>query len=158
MSIGWSSLTFTPDSEAVKELRRAWAWLAGDSFVPLVFSILGDFFYTTESGGVYWLNMGTAEISPVADTPEEFRALLATETADDWFMPGLVEQLHEAGKIPGPGCCYTYVTLPIFAEGKYEVSNLNPVPAREHFGLTSRIHREIQSLSDWSKVRVVVGP
>ena len=48
-------------------------------------------------------------------------------------MPYLVEQLHAAGKVPESGECYTYVTLPVFAEGKYEVDNLNPVPAGEHF-------------------------
>jgi hypothetical protein len=158
MNIGWSSLTFTPDSDAVQELRRAWAWLIGDSFVPLLFSVLGDVFYTPESGGVYWLNTGTAETSRVAESPDAFQALLESESANEWFMPHLIEQLHEAGKIPGPGCCYTYVTLPIFAEGKYEVANFNVVPAREHFGLTAHIHREIQSLPDGSNVRIVVGP
>ena len=77
------------------------------------------------------------------DTSE--RMLLGTDIADEWFLPALIEQLHAAGKVPEEGECYTYVTLPVFEEGKYEVDNLNPVPAYEHFALTGDIHCEILS-------------
>lgn len=60
-------------------------------------------------------------------------------------MPGLVEQLHEAGKIPGARQCYTYVILAVLTEGEYEVANLNPVEAKYHFdphGLCSSTNQE----------------
>ena len=62
--------------------------------------------------------------------------------------------MHAAGKIPEPGECYTYVTLPVFAEGKYEVDNLNPVPAGEHFSVTGHILHEIHELPDDAKVKL----
>lgn len=158
MSIGWSSLTCTPSDEAVEQLAESWGWMLREPFVPVLFSVLGDVFLEPDSGGVWWLNTGTGDLTRVAESVPEFRELLGTELADEWFMPELIARLHAAGKIAGPGQCYTYVTLPVFAEGKYEVANLNPVQAHEHFGLTGHILREIQSLPDGAKVRVSVAP
>jgi hypothetical protein len=73
--------------------------------------------------------------------------------ADEWFLPALIDKLQMAGKLREPGECYTYVTLPIFTEGKYEVDNLNPVPAAEHFELTGHIHRQIAEMPDGAKMR-----
>ena len=153
MSIGWSALTFTPDDEAIEELGASWGWLLKEPFTPLLFSTMGDMFFERKSGGVFWLNTGTGEVTKVAETPEHFRNLLAGELADEWFLPRLVEQLHNAGKIPGPGCCYTFVTLPILAEGKYTVENFNPVPAKSHFGLTGYLHQQLEKLPDGTNVQ-----
>jgi hypothetical protein len=117
--------------------------LIREPFVPVLFTALGDVFFQPDSGGIWWLNTGTAEVTRVADSIDQFRELLGTEIADEWFLPALIEQLHAAGKVPEEGECYTYVTLPIFEEGKYEADNLNPVPAYEHFALTGDVHREI---------------
>lgn len=158
MSIGWSSLTFTPTDESVQQLAASWGWLLREPFVPVLFSILGDVFFQPDSGGIWWLNTGTAELKRVADSVPQFRELLGTEVVHEWFMPSLVEQLHAAGKVPAPGECYSYVTLPIFVEGKYDVENLNPVPAHEHFSLTGHVLREIQSLPSGAKVKLDVVP
>lgn len=154
MSIGWSELTFTPNEDALDRLAEAWAWLLREPFQPVLFSALGDVFFQPDSGGIWWLNTGTAEITRVADSVDHFRERLSTEIADEWFMPALVEQLHAAGKVPEPGECYTYVTLPVFAEGKYEVDNLNPVPGGEHFAITGHIHHELDELPEDSKAKL----
>jgi hypothetical protein len=158
MGLGWSSLTFTPDAEAVRELRSSWAWLLKDEYIPVLFSVLGDvFFKDLPNGEVKWLNTGTGEVRCIAPSVEQFREMLGTEKAAEWFMPGLVEQLHAAGKIPATGECYTYVTLPVFAEGKYEIANLNAVPAKEHFAVTAHVLREIQGLPEGAKVKLHVA-
>ncbi|MBW7831839.1 MAG: DUF1851 domain-containing protein [Simplicispira suum] len=151
-------LTFTPDKEAVQALRASWGWLLDKPYKPVLFSVLGDAFVQLESGAIQWLNTGTGEVAQVAESMERFRELLGTEQANEWFLPPLVEKLHAAGKVPAAGECYTYVTLPVFEEGKYEVANLNPVPAKEHFALTGHVHHEIQSLPSGAKVRINVAP
>ena len=85
---------------------------------------------------------------------QEFQRLLGTECADHWFLPSLIEKLRRADKILAPGQCYTFVRLPIFAEGTYTIENLNPVPAKEHFGLTGELHKQIRHLKDGDKVRL----
>jgi hypothetical protein len=158
MALAWSSLTFTPDAEAVRELRSAWAWLLKEDYSLVLFSVLGDVFFSVPSTGeVKWLNTGTGDVQRIAGSVEEFRELLSTEKAEEWFLPGLVEQLRVAGKVPAAGQCYTYVTLPVFAEGKYEVANLNAVPAREHFAATAYVLREVQELPEGAKVKLNVA-
>jgi len=153
MSVGWSSLTFEPTDDAIEQLAEAWAWRLKVPFRPVLFSTLGDMFFARDDGAVWWLNTGTAELTRVADSIEHFHERLATDVADEWFLPALIEKLQLAGKMREAGECYTYDTLPIFAEGKYEVDNLNPVSAAEHFELTGHIHRQIAELPDGAKVR-----
>jgi len=153
MSVGWSSLTFEPTDDAIEQLAEAWAWRLKVPFRPVLFSTLGDMFFARDDGAVWWLNTGTAELTRVADSIEHFHERLATDVADEWFLPALIDKLQLAGKMREAGECYTYVTLPIFAEGKYEVDNLNPVSAAEHFELTGHIHRQIAELPDGAKVR-----
>lgn len=157
MPIGWSALTFSPSSEALHSLRTEWSWVLTEDFEPILFSVLGDVFYTTSGGGVFWLNIGTAEVRRVADSVEEFRVAL-DQNRENWLLPSLVEALHREGKIPQPGECYTYAVLPIFNEGKYEPWNFKPVPAESHFALTACIHNQIRSLPDGTEVRIDVVP
>ena len=68
-----------------------------------------------------------------------------------------VERLHAAGKRSSSGKCFTYVTLPVFKVGSLEVSNLNAVSAREHFGLTGHDLQEIPELPDGAQVGIDEG-
>jgi hypothetical protein len=156
MAISWSELIFTPDDDAIVELASAWGWRLKEPFRPVLFSALGDMFFARDAGDVWWLNTGSGELTRVAASVEEFQRLLGTSIADEWLLPPLVEQLRTAGKLLQPGECYTFVTLPVFAEGNYEVDNLNPVRAREHFALTGGIHQDLQAYPDGSKVKLTV--
>jgi hypothetical protein len=157
MKITWNDLSFLPSDEAIASLRRAWSWLLPDLFEPLMASTLGDVFFQQGSAGVYWLNTGTAEIHRVASTREEFLQLLKTDKANEWFMPGLIDKLKKAGKTLEPDDCYSYVILPIFKEGTFEVENFNPVPAEQHFEMTGEIHRQIHAIPDGQKVEIKIN-
>jgi hypothetical protein len=158
MKITWKELSFLPSEDALAALYESWSWLLPRHVRPVMASTLGDVFFQTEGPEVFWLNTGTAEIEKVAATREEFMELLKTEKADEWFMPHLIEQLLAAGKLLKPDQCYTYVTLPVFNEGKYEVANLNPVPAKEHFALTGHVHKEIKGLPEGAAVKLEIDP
>lgn len=159
MAFAWSSLTIVPPPQAVRELETSWGWLLREPFTPVLFSALGDAFIEPESGGIWWLNTGTAELTWVADSVVHFEHLLNSDLADEWFLPNLVGELHAAGKVPGPGECYTFVTLPVFREGTYEVENLNAVPAHEHYGQTGLMHKQLRDLPNGARVQVkVVSP
>lgn len=156
MTVGWSALTFTPSSETVAALRASWSWMLPHDCRFLLFSIFGDAFFCVQTGEVFWLNTGTAEISLVAQSPADFRAALSGHCSE-WFLPHLVEQLRSDGKVPIGDECYTYAVLPIFAEGKYEPWNFKVVPATEHFSLTGHVHREIAALPDGARVRMLAA-
>lgn len=156
MPVPWSGLTFTPDRAALEALRSDWGPMLPDPFAPLLFSVLGDVFFSDAAGKVFWLNTGTAEVVSVAASVGEFQRLLGTDRANEWFLPDLVEALHVAGKIPAAGECYTYAILPIFAEGKYEEWNFAPVPGHEHFSATAHQHEQLASLPDGTRVEISV--
>ena len=80
--------------------------------------------------------------------------LLGGEEHNNWFMPNLIGELKGAGKMLEPDHCYTFVRLPIFKEGLYEVSNLNPVPAKQHFAVTGSVHRQLKDLPDGTQVEI----
>lgn len=152
MNVTWKDLSFLPSDEAIAALREAWSWRLPQVFQPVMASSLGDIFFQQGTDAVYWLDTGTAEITQVAESRAHFMDLLRGEEGVRWFMPNLIKELLEAGKRLKPDYCYTYVVLPIFKEGKYEASNLNPVPAKEHFSLTGTVHRQINDLPDGASV------
>jgi Domain of unknown function (DUF1851) len=147
-------LLISPDSEAIEELGRAWSWLLPEHYQPLLFSALGDMFFQVPSGEVHWLNTGTGEITKVAADQAEFRGHLDSELALDWFLPDLIDELAAKGQVLEPGQSYTFVRLPIFREGTYTADNLRRINAREHFGLTGRIHQQIHDLPDGTEVNI----
>ncbi len=156
MSLSWSSITFDPSFDGVQELNVSWGWLIAEPFKPVLFSSMGDVFIEKDSGGVWWLNTGVGQLTQVADSVPAFQDLLSTDIVNDWFLPGLIDELHRAGKVPEPGECFTFALMPVFMEGKYEVSNLNPVPARDHFATTGDVIRQIQGLPDGAEVRITM--
>jgi hypothetical protein len=156
MNLTWNDLSFLPSDGALALLRAAWGWCLPETFEPVMASALGDVFFQQGGPEIYWLNTATAEITRVAASREEFLQLLKTEHADHWFMPHLIEALKTAGKHLQPDQCYTYVVLPIFKEGTFEVGNLNPIPVAEHFGVTGEIHRQLRNLPDGAKVRLTL--
>ncbi|TCV96459.1 hypothetical protein EC912_102810 [Luteibacter rhizovicinus] len=157
MALTWDDLICKPDAEAIEALAKAWEWRVGIAFTPLLFTALGDMFYEADEGGVYWLNTGTGENDKVAETVPEFNELLrGKDVQDDWLLPLLIEALRDEGKVLRPGECYTYVTLPVFADGVYEPHNMRPVPAIEHFSETGELIEAIQGLSDGTDVEFEV--
>ena len=156
MPVSWNSLTCTPNSDALSELRTSWSWLLPSAIEPVLFSIFGDVFFRAGSESVHWLNTGTGEISQVSETLAEFQEMLGSEKSAEWFLPALVEKLHAAEKVPASGHCYTYAILPVFAEGKFEEWNFKPVPARDHFAATAKVLKEIANLPDGARVHLSV--
>jgi hypothetical protein len=140
--VRWKELTFTPDHAAIDQLVTSWGWRLDGSICPLLFTALGDLFFEDTSGEVYWLNTGTAELTKVAYSQQEFKDALESELAEVWFMPGLIGRLRQAGKRLRRGQCYTYRVLPAFGEGLYTVENLYPIDAKEHFSFTGHVHQQ----------------
>jgi hypothetical protein len=152
----WSDVTITPPDEAVAELRKSWSWLLGSRWRPLLFSAVGDVFLELQAGTVWWLSTATGSLEQVADSESDFVGMLNGEQAEEWFLPGLVEALQSAGKHLAPGQCYSFTTLPVFAEGSFSVENMLPLSAKEHFGVTGHVMQQIQSFPDGTEVSIKI--
>jgi hypothetical protein len=158
MTVDLSHLTFRPDEETAAAVRAAWRWLTPDDATPILCSILGDVFLGRANGAVLWLDTGRGKLEPAADNAEQFHAALASDQAVEWLIPPLVESARSAGKIPGPGQCYGFKILPIFAEGRYEAGNLAVITASEYLSFTGDTHHQIASIPDGQKVEIKLQP
>jgi hypothetical protein len=154
--VKWSDITIQPQPLAITALRDSWRWLIGDAWTPLLCSAIGDVFFEVPAGSVWWLSTATGSLEQVAETQASFRELVGTDTADEWFLPGLVEALRSSGKILEPHQCYTFTILPVFSEGSFSVENMHPISAAEHYSLTGHIHESIRQVPDGGDVQITV--
>ena len=154
----WDDLAFVPGPELAAEAREAWSWLVPGRWRPILFAMVGGIFFESEAGTVHWLDIGVGTVEEVAPSVEAFEAILRSgaPVVEEWFLPPLVQALHEAGKRPGPGQAYHFLILPVFAEGKYAPDNMVLVPAREQVGAAADIHRQLKDVPDGTKAEMIV--
>jgi hypothetical protein len=159
MSFGWKDIAFTPDAALVEEVAKEWRWLLGDEdWSPVLCSRLGDMFIERPNGRIDWLSCSAGIVERAALNRAEFDEICRAngDQVDEWFGPSFVATLHAAGKIADEGQCYLFITLPIFAECRYEPDNIGVIPIREVFVGLSDVHRQIAELPDGQKVQVKV--
>ncbi|HEY5712579.1 MAG TPA: hypothetical protein VIT38_11855 [Allosphingosinicella sp.] len=158
MSSRWADVAFVPDSELAAKIVAAWQWLVPGGWTPFLCSMTGDIFLEEESG-VYWLQSGSGQVERIARNADEFETIVHSQLDkfEEWFLPGLVEALHDAGKRPDPGECYAFQVLPVFAEGKYEPDNLVVRPAVVQLVGMAAIHEQIADVPDGGQVQIKIG-
>ncbi|WP_185960324.1 hypothetical protein [Erythrobacter insulae] len=159
MPVTWSDIAFRPGENLSKEIAQAWSWLLKNrDFRPFIASKFGDVFYETSSGTVECLSCSLGDIEEVAESRAVFEQT-CDEVGEDvmvWFGPGLIEELHSAGKVAGADECYAFAILPIFAQCEYSAANLNAVPAREVLVGLAQVHSEIADLPDGTSVQIKI--
>jgi hypothetical protein len=113
----------------------------------------GDVFYVGADEAIYWLQIDLGESTQVADNLEQFERLLHNEAmADEWFLPGLIEKLLQAGKVLQPYQVYSYQQPPVIG-GAYSVENIEPTNIDVHFAFSGQFFEHIKDLPNGTKVR-----
>jgi hypothetical protein len=151
-------LEVTKDIENLDQddILSCWRWR-----VPMVKSIimvscLGDLFLIGEDNAVYWLKTDCGDLIKAAETLDEFLEFLNDEEkVDNWFLPELINELIEAGKIIKENEVYSYKILPVIG-GEYNVDNIEPTDISVHFAMSGQICEQIKDLPDGTKVRIKV--
>lgn len=156
MAIGWRDIAFQPGPTLAAGITQQWLWLTGrDDLTPFLCSMFGDVFATDAVDRVHWLNCSVGEFQAVAPDRTCFDAACQRygNEVDAWFAPGLVERLHAAGKQPQPGEAYMFLTLPIFAECRYEPENFRVMPVNDIFIALSDLQQLYRDIPDGTTVR-----
>lgn len=122
-----------------------------------MFSAIGDVFLELSAGTVWWLSTATGALEQVSSSREEFHKRLGTDSANEWFLPGLVDTLIAQGKVLDQDQCYTYAIFPIFSEGSFSAENMHPVAATSHFMASGKIHASIRHLPDGAQVQLRIS-
>src|SRR4051812_8777987 len=106
----WTDIAFQMPPEFADDVRSAWAWLTPEPWEPVLCSKIGGIFLRTASGQVLWLDTATALVKPAAASADDFHETCRNkpEIVHEWFLPPLVERLHDAGKVAGPDQCYGF--------------------------------------------------
>jgi len=112
--LGWPDLLIediTPDQ--LRDWLAPWSGIVVGRVGPLFLSKFGFFFLRRPEGHIEMLDVFTGHLSRAADSHEAF----VREVNEQWWqevylLSELVFQLHEAGKVPGPGQCYALCPHP----------------------------------------------
>jgi hypothetical protein len=131
-----------------------WRWLIGDDKNALLITASGDAFLADPHGNVLWLETGGGELVQVAGSIEDFQTALTDETNQrEWLFAPVVAALRMSGKILEPGECYGF-RMPAVLGGAYDGDNRVAISAREHFGFTGYLHRQIKDLPDGTQIKL----
>lgn len=149
-----ASVTIDFQDVNIEDIFSDWQWRVPDQKGLIFISKLGDIFLLGADDGVYWLQTDSGDLDKIADSLEQFENLLTQyENFDNWFLPGLIEKLEQAGKTLGPNQVYSYMRLPVIG-GEYSINNIKPTDISVHFAFSGQICEQIQNLPDGTKVNI----
>jgi hypothetical protein len=145
----------TLDSE---RLLSEWRWLCPQPLTVIGRNAFGDLFLRDKVGNVHLLNVGSGELSLIAASVSEFTELAGSpEKQEEWFAEAAVKKAEERGLVPGPQQCVGFSTPVVFAQSD-GLDSAYVADLYEHVGFLGDIHRQISTLPDGAKVRLVVQP
>lgn len=152
MRITWNELTVNPDGLDFEMLLEEWRWLVPDSMEPVVVSALGDLFLRDDDNTIHWLDTGSGKLTRVANSPEHFKELMVQpDNANVWFIPQLIGDLIESGRVLAGGQCYS-CDVPPGLGGEFIVENVKPTDIRIHFSMFGQIFRQTKDLPDGTPI------
>jgi hypothetical protein len=138
----------------LEDICSAWQWRIQDQKGLILISKMGDMFFLGKDGCVYWLQTDSGDLTKIADNFDIFEGLITQyENFNNWFLPGLIEQLEQAGKTLGPNQVYSYLKIPVIG-GEYSIDNIEPTDISVHFAFSGQICEQIQNLPDGTKVNI----
>ena len=135
------------------ELLRHWTWLVPPTFTVWLVNRFGDLFIRLDDGSIHHLDIGAGTLQQVAATRDEFCDLIDDpEQANFFLMIPLVDELVAAGRVLGPGDCYSYQLAPAF-QGSYTLDNLVVRPVAEHYHIFGPQHLLTKDIPDGTRIQ-----
>jgi Domain of unknown function (DUF1851) len=115
-------------------------------------------FITLPDGSIHMLEVGSGELSRVADSRDDACAKIDEPgVAEEWLMIPVVDQLIASECVLCPGQCYSYKMLPVLG-GSYAPEGRALLPIREHFGAWGSLHHQISDLPDGAQIEIKTIP
>src|SRR4051794_34643241 len=134
------------------DLLAPWSWRLPAGLTVRALNLFGDMFLADAGGAIHHLDVGNGTLERIAGSKDDLAAKLAEEdNATVWLLVPLVDQLVEAGMVPGPDECYGYKTPPVLGGG-YTVENTAVLPIVDHLGFLGKLHEKIKDLPDGAAI------
>ncbi|MEW6710966.1 MAG: T6SS immunity protein Tdi1 domain-containing protein [Candidatus Riflebacteria bacterium] len=149
MKITWNELLID-FSTMQNDFLQDWRWLIGSDSLPVIVSSIGDAFLQEKDGSIWWLDAGAGQYSQVADSGDDFKKKMISNS-NDWFLPGLIGDLLTSGTKLSINQCFSYKKPPVLG-GKYEPDNFEPCDISVHFSILGQIHLKIKDLPEGTPI------
>jgi len=157
MQLGNSHLFVDVDLVEVSNALSEWSWFLKGEWTPLSVSAVGDVFLENQTGKVFRLDTGVAELEAVAPSVAAFHeALQFPASLQEWLLAPVVAELQSQGKTLGHGQCYGFTILPIFREGSYRAENRFMLSALEHIRITGDMHSQLKDVPNGQAIKIKV--
>ena len=145
----------TLDSE---RLLHYWRWRCPQSLTVIQRNAFGDLFLRDDAGRVHMLNVGSGDFSLIAESVHEFAQLANTpQGREKWFAEREANAAAVRGLVPGPGQCIGYYP-PVVAAECNGLDSAYVTDLYDNVGWLGDMHRQIATVPDGAKVRIVVHP
>lgn len=112
--VTWDDLLIRDlNPDECREWLAPWSWLVGGRLAPEFLNKFGSWFLRRPEGHVEMLDVLNGTLETVADSYEEFIALVNDPPWQEiYLLSELVYQLHLRGAVPGQGQCYALAPRP----------------------------------------------
>jgi hypothetical protein len=142
----------------VERLLSEWRWLCPGRMALVARSAFGDLFLSDDVGAVFWLNVSVGKLIKVSNSEAHFREIAeASQKREEWFAEGDATAFARQGLTPNLTQCIAFAIPLVFSE--------RPSPDKAYIAdlyecvtFLGDLNRQISSLPDGSKVRLVVKP
>jgi hypothetical protein len=146
MRITWGELAVDFSDQSSDNLLAEWRWLVPSSYSLHMVSALGDAFLSDTGGQIFWLDVGSAELTAIAETKDAFDQLRQQpDCACRWFVPLLVGDLLASGKSLAIGQCFSYKIPPTLG-GAFEPPNFDACDLSVHFHTLGQLQKQVRPL------------
>ncbi|WP_454677075.1 T6SS immunity protein Tdi1 domain-containing protein [Achromobacter marplatensis] len=134
-------------------LLEDWSWLLGENHSPVLITAIGNVFVQNmNSGEIQLLDVGSADLVPVAGSSAEFQELIQQQDfVVQFFDAGLVGALRASGLNLSDGQLFGFKLLPSLG-GEYTVENFEPTDIEVHFSLTGQLQAKISKLEPGTQI------
>ena len=152
-------MAHSPDVEMLDQdrLLSEWRWLCPQPVTIIDRNVYGDLFLRDKLGRVHMLDVGAGELSLIAYSVAEFEELSATaEKRDDWYSEAKAKKAAELGLVPGAMQCIAFDIPVVFEESAKATGYVADI--YDYIGYLGDVHRQIATLPDGAKVKLVVKP
>ena len=140
----------------VERLLAEWRWLCPQKLTLISRDAFGDLFLRDEEGKIFWLDVSIGRFSQIADSESQFLALSENaDKLDEWFAETDAKSVAEQGLIPSPSECIGFSVPLVFKQGG---SPDTPyiIDIYENVGFLGDLHKQIATLPDGAKVKLVI--
>ena len=126
------------------DILSEWVWLIGSAMKPLLFAACGNVFVEDSGDGtVHFLDVSAAQLSPIANTVQDFESLrFEPAFIDAYLYPEQVASLRRHGQILKPDQIYSF-RVPLSLGGDATVENIEIADIDVHFSIAGQIECQI---------------